>query len=143
MSANARNCARTRAVFTFMQRLSKISLAEKFASFEDTWSPKILATVGNYAVKAVKIAGPFVWHDHVADDELFFVVRGGIAMEYRLEDGEHVERFEAGEMLAVPCGIEHRPVADPGTEILLFERAEIVNTGDVIDPAFTHEAVRI
>lgn len=126
-----------------MERLRKISLAEKFASFDETWSPKILATVGAYAVKAVKLAGPFVWHDHEVDDELFFVLRGGIEMEYRLADGEHVERFEAGEMLAVPRGVVHRPVADPGTEILLFERTGIVNTGDVVDPAFTHAAVPI
>lgn len=126
-----------------MKRLSKISLVEKFASFDETWSPKILASVGDYAVKAVKIAGPFVWHDHVADDELFFVIRGGISMEYRDGDEEYVERFEAGEMLAVPRGVVHRPVADTGTEILLFEREAIVNTGDVVDDAFTHPAVRI
>lgn len=126
-----------------MERLRKISLAEKFASFEETWSPKILATVGDFAVKAVKLDGPFVWHDHATDDELFFVLRGGISMEYRLEDGEAVERFEAGEMLAVPRGVVHRPVADRGTEILLFERTGVANTGDVVDRAFTHDAVRI
>ncbi len=126
-----------------MARLTKISLAEKFAAFDEMWSPKIVATVGDYAVKAVKIAGPFVWHDHVADDELFFVIRGGISMEYRVGNEEHVERFEAGEMLAVPRGVVHRPVADDGTEILLFEREGIVNTGDVVDESFTHEAVHI
>jgi mannose-6-phosphate isomerase-like protein (cupin superfamily) len=126
-----------------MEPLRKISIAEKLASFDDQWSPKTLASVGDYAVKAVKIAGEFVWHDHPDDDELFYVVRGGIAMEYRLNGAERVERFGPGEMLRVPKGMEHRPVAEPGTEILLFERESLVNTGTSGETSRTKEAVRI
>jgi mannose-6-phosphate isomerase-like protein (cupin superfamily) len=111
----------------------KISLTDEFAAFQEHWSPRTVAAVGNYAVKAVKIEGPFVWHRHAEDDELFYVLRGGITMEYRDDGGERSVRFGPGEMLLMPRGTEHRPVADPATEILLFEREAVVNTGDAAD----------
>lgn len=64
-------------------------------------------------------------------------------MRYRCGDAERVVRFTAGEMLTVPKGIEHCPVADDGTEILIFERETVVNTGAVVDEVFTNRAVRI
>lgn len=126
-----------------MEPLRKISLSEKFASFDDCWSPKTLATVGDYAVKAVKVEGAFLWHNHADDDELFYILRGTISMHYRFGDAENVERFTAGELLRVPSGMEHRPVADDGTEILIFERETVLNTGTAVDEAFTKTAVRI
>ena len=112
--------------------LRKVCVAEKLASFEELWSPKTLAVLNDYAIKAVKLEGPFLWHDHPEDDEVFYVVRGAISMEYRSEGVEHVERFGPGELLRVPKGVEHRPVADAGTELLLFERELLVNTGAVV-----------
>jgi len=94
-------------------------------------------------VKAVKVEGAFVWHNHAEDDELFYVLRGAISMHYRIGDTEQVERFIAGEMLRVPKAIEHRPVADDGTEILIFEREAVVNTGAVFDENFTNASVKI
>jgi mannose-6-phosphate isomerase-like protein (cupin superfamily) len=125
-----------------MEPLRKITISEKFASFSERWSPKTLATVGEYAVKAAKIEGEFLWHDHAEDDELFYVLRGGISMEYRLDGESYVERFGPGEMLRIPSGVAHRPVADVGTEILLFERESVVNTGTVVDESLTNAAVR-
>ncbi len=126
-----------------MEPLRKISLSEKFASFDDCWSPKTLATVGDYAVKAVKVEGQFVWHNHADDDELFYILRGAISMRYRIGDAERLERFTAGEMLRIPKGMEHQPVADDGTEILIFEREAVVNTGVVVDEVLPNAAVRI
>jgi mannose-6-phosphate isomerase-like protein (cupin superfamily) len=123
--------------------LRKVSLNDAFASFDERWSPKILASVGEYAVKAVKIDGPFVWHEHAHDDEVFFVLRGGISMHYRRGEKEIVERFGPGELLHVPKGVMHCPVADEGTEILLFERESLVNTGNVLDEHFTNPAERL
>jgi mannose-6-phosphate isomerase-like protein (cupin superfamily) len=116
---------------TTTKRLQKISLAEQFDSFSETWTPKILARANDFALKAAKLDGEFVWHRHAEEDEIFLVLRGRIDMHYRTGDAEHVESFGAGELLQVPRGIEHKPVADPGTEILLIERSDTINTGDV------------
>ena len=124
------------------EQLSKVSLREKFDSFSETWSPKVVALVDEFAVKIVKIEGEFVWHRHDDADEVFFVIAGGITMKYRLDGAEREVAFGPGELLLVPRGVEHMPAALPGTEIVLFERADLVNTGDVRNER-TAEAVQI
>lgn len=116
-----------------MAQLSKVSLRESLNSFSDLWSPRVLAQVNEFALKIVKLEGEFIWHHHDDDDEIFFVVRGRIEMHY-LDDGiERIESFGEGELLRVPHGVEHKPVATAGTEVMLIERLELPNTGNVVD----------
>lgn len=105
---------------------AKINLAEKFGRFTDHWSPKIVAALNGQHVKLVKFQGPFVWHQHEQEDELFLVVRGAFRMEFR----DRTVELSEGELLVVPRGVEHRPVADTEVCVLLFEPASTVNTGD-------------
>ncbi len=109
--------------------MEKVNLAAKLALFEDTWSPRIVAELNGQQVKLVKLDGAFVWHRHEKEDELFLVLRGALRMEFR--DGA-VDVGE-GELIVVPRGVEHRPVANGRTEVLLFEPSSTVNTGDVRD----------
>jgi len=102
-----------------------INLSEKLALFDDLWSPKAIGAVNGMHVKLVKLAGEFVWHAHEAEDELFFVLRGRLRMQFR--DREEVVR--PGECIIVPRQVEHRPVADEDTHVLLLEPASTVNTG--------------
>ncbi len=104
---------------------AKVSLAGAFASFDDTWAPRVAARVGEFAVKVVRLDGEFVWHHHEHDDELFLVVAGRLVIRFR--DGE-VE-LGPGELVVVPAGVEHLPVAPEPTEVVLLERASVVNTG--------------
>ena len=106
--------------------MNKISLAEKLALFSAHWSPKIIAELNGQHVKLVKFQGPFVWHQHEHEDELFYVVRGAFRMEFR----DRTVEMRAGEMLVVPRGTEHRPFADHEVEVMLFEPASTVNTGN-------------
>lgn len=105
--------------------MHKINLAEKFSQFSDHWSPKIGAELNGQQVKFVKFRGEFVWHHHEHEDELFLVVRGSFRMEFRDRSVE----LREGEMIVVPRGIEHRPVAEEEVCVLLFEPAATVNTG--------------
>ena len=107
--------------------MGKINLEQKFSLFDDHWSPKIVAELNGQHVKLAKLEGPFVWHHHEDEDELFFVVKGRLRMELR--DGD-VELGE-GEMLVVPRGVEHRPVADEEVWLMMFEPASTLNTGNV------------
>jgi mannose-6-phosphate isomerase-like protein (cupin superfamily) len=104
---------------------ARINLAEKLASFSEHWSPKIVAELNGQHVKLAKIKGEFVWHQHEHEDELFYVVRGAFRMEFR----DKAVELREGDMLVVPRGVEHRPVADEECEIMLFEPAATVNTG--------------
>lgn len=106
--------------------MNKINLAQKLALFSAHWSPKIIAELNGQHVKLAKFKGSFVWHQHAHEDELFYVVRGAFRMEFR----DRTVELQAGEMLVVPRGTEHRPVADEEVEVLLFEPATTVNTGN-------------
>ena len=105
----------------------KVSLAEKFASFSDRWSPKVVGELNGQQVKLVKLHGAFLWHHHDAEDELFLVHRGRLRMEFR----DRVVEMTPGEFLIVPRGVEHRPVADEEVEVVLFEPAGTLNTGNL------------
>ena len=107
----------------------RISLADKFAQFSDRWSPKVVAELNGQQVKLVRFIGPFVWHAHAAEDELFLVHRGRFRMEFR----DRTVELGPGELIVVPRGVEHRPVADEEVEVILFEPATTLNTGNVRD----------
>lgn len=107
--------------------MEKVNLAAKLASFSEHWSPKIVAELNGQLVKLVKFKGEFVWHHHEDEDELFLVVRGRFRMELRDRD----IWLEEGELLVVPRGVEHRPVAEEEVDVLLFEPASTLNTGNV------------
>lgn len=109
--------------------MDKVNLAEKFGQCSETWSPKLLGVVNDMAVKAAKIQGEFVWHHHADEDELFLVVRGELTMRFR--DRNVVVR--EGEFIIVPRGVEHLPVAEVETHIMLFEPRTTVNTGNVVN----------
>ncbi len=102
-----------------------VSLVEKFSQFSDHWSPKVVGELNGQMVKLVKFRGPFEWHHHDNEDELFLVHRGSFKMEFR----DRVVPLHAGDFLIVPRGMEHRPVADEEVEILMFEPAGTLNTG--------------
>ncbi|HEX2628917.1 MAG TPA: cupin domain-containing protein [Chitinophagaceae bacterium] len=109
--------------------MEKINLAEKLATFQDYFNPRIAAELNGQLVKLVKFKGEFVWHHHDNEDELFYVVKGSFDMELR----DKTITLHAGEMLVVPRGVEHRPVAKEEVEILLFEPASTLNTGNVVN----------
>ena len=110
-------------------KVQKVNLSETFQRFDDFWSPKIIGEVNDFHVKLVKVEGEFIWHQHESEDELFLVVNGQLTIQFR--DSELV--LEEGELAVVPRGVEHCPVADKETHLLVFETASTINTGDVTD----------
>lgn len=113
--------------------MDKISLPDKFARFDEHWRPKVVAELNGQEVKLVKIQGAFPWHHHADADEMFMGWRGRFRLEFR----DRIVEVGPGEFIVVPRGVEHRPVADEEAEILLFEPAEVRNTGNVVDEVYT------
>jgi mannose-6-phosphate isomerase-like protein (cupin superfamily) len=105
----------------------KISITEKLAQFSDHWNPRIIAELNGQHVKIAKIKGEFVWHHHENEDELFWVIEGKLRMDFR----DKSVTLEPGEILVVPRGVEHRPVAEEECAIMMFEPAGTLNTGNV------------
>lgn len=105
--------------------MEKINLKQKFSLFSDQWSPKYITQVNDHVVKVAKVQGEYFWHSHDECDEMFLVHKGTLRIEFR--DGA-VELGE-GEVLVVPRGVEHRPVAENEVELILFEPETIDSTG--------------
>ena len=117
-----------------------VRLADAFASFSDTWSPRVAAALNGQHVKLAKLEGAFVWHRHPDADELFWVVEGRLVLELRDRD----VALGPGELFVVPAGVEHRPVVPEGVaSVVLFEPAGTLNTGDVENERTVHKPRRL
>jgi mannose-6-phosphate isomerase-like protein (cupin superfamily) len=104
----------------------KINIAEKFSLISDYWNPRIAGELNNQYVKLVKFKGEFIWHKHDNEDEMFLVVAGSFNMELR----DKTITLNPGEFIIIPKGVEHRPVALEEVQVILFEPASTLNTGD-------------
>jgi len=110
-----------------------VNLDDKFARFSEHWRPKVVGALNGQEVKLVKVQGVFPWHTHAAEDEMFLVWKGVFRVEFR----DRIVELRPGEMVVVPHGVEHRTAADEEAQVLIFEPAEVRNTGDVVDAVFT------
>jgi mannose-6-phosphate isomerase-like protein (cupin superfamily) len=110
-----------------------VNLAEKFAAFSDHWHPRLAGELNGQHVRLVKFQGEFVWHRHDHEDELFLVIDGEFDMRLREGGVERSERVRAGEFIIIPRRTEHCPAAEREVQVLLFEPAETLNTGNVRD----------
>jgi len=110
-----------------------VRLTDELARVPEPWRPRVVAALNGQEVKVVKLHGSFPWHHHEHEDELFLALSGSFRLEFR----DTSVTLAPGELVVVPRGVEHRPVADEPAEVLLFEPAGIRNTGNVVDPRFT------
>jgi mannose-6-phosphate isomerase-like protein (cupin superfamily) len=111
--------------------MNKINLAHKLSLINDHWNPHIAGELNGQLLKLVKFQGPFTWHHHENEDELFLVVKGRFRMDYRENGHDREEWIEQGELIIVPRGVEHRPFAEEEAQVLLFEPASTLNTGNI------------
>jgi mannose-6-phosphate isomerase-like protein (cupin superfamily) len=108
--------------------MEKVNVEEKLSTFSDYFNPRIAGELNGQHIKLVKFKGEFVWHHHEKEDELFYVVKGSFDMHMR----DKVITVNEGEFIIMPRRVEHKPVANEEVEIMLFEPASTVNTGNII-----------
>jgi len=119
--------------------METVNLKDKFGKFRDYWKPRVIGEVNDCQVKAVKLKGEFIWHHHDNEDELFLVVKGTLRMKFR--NREAVVR--EGELVIVPRGVEHLPVADEEVHIVLIEPRTTLNTGNIQNERTVSQLERI
>lgn len=103
-----------------------INLAEKLATFDTHWQPRVVGQFNGHDLLVVKVKGEFVWHSHADTDDFFLVLHGRITI--RLRDG--AVSLGPGEVFVVPRGVEHCPVAEEEAHLLLIEATGTPNTGN-------------
>lgn len=106
--------------------MNKVNLKNKLDSFSEHWNPKIVGELNGQHVKLAKLKGEFVWHKHNNEDELFYVLKGILKMEFR----DKSVIVNENEFIIVPKGVEHKPVADNEVSVMLFEPKTTINTGN-------------
>jgi mannose-6-phosphate isomerase-like protein (cupin superfamily) len=119
--------------------VTKINLAEKLGRFSDQWSPKVVGELNDNNIMVVKVQGEFVWHHHAEEDELFVILKGELTIELR--DGSVT--LGPGELVVIPKGVEHRPVAPEEVHLMLIEPKVTRHTGNVETDRTVHEYARI
>lgn len=121
--------------------MERVSIREKLDSFDEKWTPKVVAELNGQYVKVVKLQGDYVWHHHDDEDEMFLVVSGDLTVHFRDQDADDTRavHLQEGEFVVVPRGVEHKPSAPGSCEVVLFEPASTRNTGNV-DHEYTIEA---
>ena len=107
--------------------MNKINISQKLAQFNDHWNPRIIGELNKQHVKLAKIKGEFIWHKHDDEDEMFLVLKGTLKIEFR----DRTETIQENEIIIVPKGVEHKPIADEEVSIMLFEPATTINTGSL------------
>jgi len=123
--------------------MDKVNLAQKFSSFAEHYSPKIVGEINDAYVKLVKLEGDFMWHHHDEEDELFFVVKGELRMKVREHGSEREIVIRPGEFIIIPRGVEHFPSADEETHVMLLEPKTTLNTGNLRNERTVAELQRI
>lgn len=104
----------------------RINLQEKFSTFSNHWSPRVVAEMNDYQLKIAKVKGEFVWHQHADTDEVFIIIKGSLFIDFETGPIE----LTAGEMCVVKKGDQHKPYCIEECQILLVEPKGVVNTGD-------------
>jgi mannose-6-phosphate isomerase-like protein (cupin superfamily) len=109
--------------------IEKVNLTDKFSQITDFWNPRIAGALNGQQVKLAKFKGDFIWHTHDNEDEFFLVVKGSFTM--CLRDKEVV--LNEGDFIIIPKGVEHKPSAAEEVQVLLFEPANTLNTGNQVN----------
>lgn len=120
-------------------RIETVNLKQKFDSFHDHWSPKIVGELNGQQVKVAKIKGEFVMHQHDNEDELFLIMEGKMLMELP----EKTLEINTGEFVIIPRGTPHKPIAEEEVNILLFEPKTTLNTGNLNNEMTKRKLARI
>lgn len=106
--------------------MKKVNIPEKFEQFSDHWSPRIVGELNGQQVKLAKLKGEFIWHSHKDEDEMFFIIKGKLKIEFR----DRTVELNENDFFIVPRGTEHKPIAEEEVHVMLFEPATTRHTGE-------------
>ena len=107
--------------------MKKISISQKLSQFKDHWNPRIIGELNQQHIKLAKLKGEFIWHKHDGEDEMFLVLKGTLKIAFR----DRTETINENEIIIVPKGVEHKPIAEQEVSIMLFEPVTTINTGEI------------
>jgi len=90
---------------------------------EEKWTNFTLSRVNDSLIRMGIFEGEFHWHQHIKEDEFFYVVSGKLLLDLP----EKTIELLPHQGFTVPRGVEHRTRAKERTVVLMVE-------GDTVDP---------
>lgn len=114
--------------------MKPISIKQKLSLFNVQWTPKKIGELNGQQVLLAKLTGPFIWHSHEKEDELFYVIKGILTIAFR----DSSITLNPGELCIIPRGVEHKPIADGEVHVMLFEPLGIKHTGNIDSDRTVH-----
>lgn len=119
--------------------MEKVNLEQKLKMFNDHWHPRIVGELNGQQVKLAKLKGDFIWHSHKDEDEMFFIIKGKLKIEFR----DRMVELNENEFFIIPKGVEHKPIAKEEVHVMLFEPASTKHTGDKVHELTRNQIDRI
>jgi mannose-6-phosphate isomerase-like protein (cupin superfamily) len=107
--------------------IRKVNIQDIFGKINDYWNPRIIGELNGQQVRAAKLKGEFVFHQHDDEDEMFLVMAGQLKIEFE----DKTLDIGPGEFVIIPKGVSHKPVAEKEVQVLLFEPASTLHTGNI------------
>ena len=104
-----------------------VDVDEKAAEITEPWSPVDVAYINDQVIRLALFHGEYHWHRHGEEDELFYVVKGGITIRLRAQPDVVLRE---GQLCVVPKGVEHCPESPEPSVVLLFEPQVLKSRGD-------------
>lgn len=108
--------------------MKPINISEKFKLFNKHWTPKKIGELNGQQLLLAKLKGEFIWHTHENEDELFYIIKGSLIIEFK----DKTVELNEGELCIIPKGVAHKPIANEEVHVLLFEPLAIKHTGNIV-----------
>jgi mannose-6-phosphate isomerase-like protein (cupin superfamily) len=102
--------------------MNKVNVLEKLSQIDDYWNPRIAGELNGQQIRLVKIKGEFAFHKHDNEDEMFFVIKGALKLDFKNRIIDVLE----GEFIIVPKGTLHRPIAEKEVHLMMFVQNQIL-----------------
>jgi len=101
-----------------MTMIEKVALDEVAAGLDEFWSQCVVGEADGSLLKVAKGIRSTTWHTHEDQEEVLLVTGGRLVVQLRSGD----VTLDTGEMLVVPRGVEHCPVAEEEVHLLVIGR---------------------
>ncbi|MEO1253727.1 MAG: cupin domain-containing protein [Bacteroidota bacterium] len=106
-----------------------MNIQNHLSKMSEYFSPKVIGEVNDVYVKVAKIKGEDLpWHNHMNEDEGFFILDGELLFE---EEGKESFPMKKGDFYVVKKGINHRVSSKKECHVMLIENKTTAHTGDV------------
>jgi quercetin dioxygenase-like cupin family protein len=96
--------------------VDKVKPSDIAGTLTEFWSQQVIGSANGNLFKVAKGIGSTNWHTHEDQEETFYILDGELTIQLRNGD----VRLSAGDLLIIPRGVEHCPLANQEARFMLI-----------------------